>query len=143
MFKVDNKDTRLINLDLSKAKNKGPTKTSLAMQICSKLCFYCPFYCLFFFFWNFKSRTHEKKKMQLIQTKIPFKYIRIHSSKNVYWQHNRNLQKKWNTTGIIELTSHYNVKGNCKIMSYEKCCMQLCKPYLFYISLYNRLTHIA
>ena len=142
MFKVDNKDTRLINLDLSKAKNKGPTKTSLAMQICSKLCFYCPFYCLFFFLkvqienaWEEKDATHSNKNT--------FKYIRIHSSKNVYWQHNRNLQKKWNTTGIIELTSHYNVKGNCKIMSYEKCCMQLCKPYLFYISLYNRLTHIA
>ena len=142
MFKVDNKDTRLINLDLSKAKNKGPTKTSLAMQICSKLCFYCPFYCLFFFLkvqienaWEEKDATNSNKNT--------FKYIRIHSSKNVYWQHNRNLQKKWNTTGIIELTSHYNVKGNCKIMSYEKCCMQLCKPYLFYISLYNRLTHIA
>ena len=142
MFKVDNKDTRLINLDLSKAKNKGPTKTSLAMQICSKLCFYCPFYCLFFFLkvqienaWEEKDATNSNENT--------FKYIRIHSSKNVYWQHNRNLQKKWNTTGIIELTSHYNVKGNCKIMSYEKCCMQLCKPYLFYISLYNRLTHIA
>ena len=142
MFKVDNKDTRLINLDLSKAKNKGPTKTSLAMQICSKLCFYCPFYCLFFFLkvqienaWEEKDATNSNKNT--------FKYIRIHSSKNVYWQHNRNLQKKWNTTGIIELTSHYNVKGNCKIMSYEKCCMQLCKSYLFYISLYNRLTHIA
>ena len=142
MFKVDNKDTRLINLDLSKAKNKGPTKTSLAMQICSKLCFYCPFYCLFFFLkvqienaWEEKDATNSNENT--------FKYIRIHSSKNVYWQHNRNLQKKWNTTGIIELTSHYNVKGNCKIVSYEKCCMQLCKPYLFYISLYNRLTHIA